>query len=179
MKYLKAEAPFTLKDGKTTKIRVYHQAPKEDARDVKYMEALMVTKNASDKMVLKSDAKALLPYPSRGAVLDRSHDVNLAGITELKIHPEMWDELVKSGKIDVEGNPIGIVVKESVEKDSSKITSEDLNPKDFSGDNEPQEDEPVLKTIVDEKQPLTEVSLDHKESENTREDSTGANPANG
>jgi pyruvate/2-oxoglutarate dehydrogenase complex dihydrolipoamide acyltransferase (E2) component len=107
MKYTKGKAPFALKDGKKTLIQTFHQSPKEGLKGNSYTRALMVTSAVSDKMVLEADAKCLLPAVSRGAILDRSHNVNLADIETLEIHPEIWDKLVADGVIDKDGNPVG------------------------------------------------------------------------
>ena len=118
MKYIKAEAPFALEDGKKTLVQTYHHKAKEGMRDNAYTNALMVNANISDKMVLVSDAKCLLPYPSRGAILDRSHNINLAELEELAIHPETWDKLVAQGVLDKNGNVLqGKSVKAVEEED--------------------------------------------------------------
>lgn len=104
MKYIKGTAPFAIKDGKKTLIQTYHQSKEEGLKGNSYTNALMVVETQSDKMVLVSDAKCLLPLPSRGAILDRSHNINLAGIEELVIHPEIFDKLVADGILDQGGN---------------------------------------------------------------------------
>lgn len=118
MKYTKGTAPFAIKDGKKTVIQTFCQSPKQGLRGNSYSDALMVTANQSDKMVLTSDAKCLLPYPSRGAILDRSHNINLGEVTEITVHPEIWDTLVEQGVLDKNGNLLQVKGAEAkVEED--------------------------------------------------------------
>lgn len=111
MKYIKVEAPFSLEEGKKSQVQVFKSEPGKTL-DVRYIKALMLPSSGSDKMVLTSDIKCLLPYPSRGAVIDRSHKVDFAGVEELHIEASAFDELVKEGKISAEG--VYLTVKEKV-----------------------------------------------------------------
>lgn len=116
MKYKKAKAPFKAKEGKKTVARIWRQEPGKPLEALSNSEVLMVPATGKDdKMVLQSDVKALLPWPSRGAVVPRSHQLNVSEILRtgvIELHPDVYAEYVKKGIIDKKGNCLTVTVKE-------------------------------------------------------------------
>ena len=107
MKYTKAESPFALKDGKKSHVRIWSQPAKRMLENLVTVKVLMAPTTVSDKMVLTSDVKPFLPWPSRGAVLPRTHSFNVAPVIEagvIELHPEVYDEYLEKGIIDKDGN---------------------------------------------------------------------------
>jgi hypothetical protein len=106
MKYKKGKSPFALKDGKKTIARIWIQHPKKAMEHLTDARVLMVSAADSDKMVLTSDIKALQPWPSNGAILPRTHQLNVLNVAEggvIELHPDSFAQYVKDGIIDAKG----------------------------------------------------------------------------
>lgn len=178
MKYIKAEAPFALKDGKKTLIQVFHQEAGQPMRDSEYIKAAMVAPTSGDKMVLLADAKALLPYPSRGAILTRSHAVNLAELEELHIHPEIFDDLVARGILTIDGVAAKVVAKEerrAADKNEAALVNEAAPAgSDFDVDKDGDVDATDVKMVAEAA--ASEESLEKADGENSSEDGNAASP---
>jgi hypothetical protein len=180
MKYVKAEAPFALEDGKKTLIQVFHQEAGQVMRDSEYIKAAMVAPTSGDKMVLLADAKCLLPYPSRGAILTRSHSANLAGLEELHIHPEIFDQLVERGILTVDGVAAKVVEKQerrAAEKTEAAPVIEaapDDKGSDFDVDKDGDVDATDVKMVAEAA--ADEESLEEADGKDSGEDSNAASP---
>lgn len=175
MKYVKAEAPFALKDGKKTLIQVFDGSNGKAIQSREYIKAAMLAPTESKQMVLLADAKALLPYPSRGAILDRSHSVNLAGITEIQMHPEIFDHLVEQGILSVDGVALKVAAKEErreAEKTEAAPTEETASNLDVNKDGVVDAND--VKIVAE----AAAESLEEADGKDGDENSASAGPAN-
>lgn len=192
MKYVKAEAPFALEDGKRTLIQAFYQKPGETMRNNEYIKAAMQSEMNSDKMVLLADVKSLLPYPTRGAILKRSYSINMAGVQEIQLHPEVFDELVEKGVLDKKGTYLketskkapAVVVEEVIAEPAIKeptieepiVEEPDIDipkesPLDVNQDGAV--DAKDVKIVAD----AAAESLDQTDGEDAGENSTATDPA--
>ena len=106
MKYIKGKRPFAQAAEKGAQIRTFVHEPRGNVQHAKYSKAYMVSAVESDKMILASDIRCLIPLRTKGAILGRSFDKNMAGLKELTLTPEAFDALVAEGYIDTAGEVI-------------------------------------------------------------------------
>jgi len=125
MKYVKAPAPFDLAKAKKSMIRVFARQRRGAMTSMQQTKALMLpSSHKSPNMVLTADVKALKPFPSRGAILSRSHAVNVAPTLNsgvILLHPDIFDEYVTKGIIDSEGNYPPLRKKAPVKKEAKVV----------------------------------------------------------
>ncbi len=153
MKYRKATAPFPLEKGMKTLVTTFTQVHGQKAQKVNTSHALMINALQSDKMVLKEHAKCLLPILTAGAILPRKHEINLANIAVIDLHPDYWDEYLKKGLIDEEGN---FVTKQEATKKVEVVVEVPVGENDGQGFvAETHEEAPIIAEV-----PATETSAD-------------------
>lgn len=175
MKYVKAEAPFALKDGKKTLIQVFDGSNGKAIQNREYLKAAMLSPTESDKMVLLADAKALLPYPSRGAILSRSHSVNLAGTKEILMHPEVFDHLVEQGVLSVDGVALKVAAKaERREAEKTEAAPKEETTSDLDVNNDGVVDANDVKIVAE----AAAESLEKGDGQDGDENGASAGPAN-
>jgi hypothetical protein len=121
MKYVKAPAPFALQKANISVIRIYSQQIRGVIEHMQQVKAKMLP--SSTKMVLTSDIKALKPYPSKGAILPKSHTANVIALKNsevINLHPDSFEEYVSAGIIDADGNYPPVVKKAPKQKEVAK-----------------------------------------------------------
>lgn len=106
MIYIRGTQEYKLRDGILGKISLTDDDGFTETPWIKRFEGI-------DEVVLVNEALAFVPYPSWGAILPNVHKFNFLAMLEteqLTLHPEAFDQYVKAGSIDEQGNyllPIG------------------------------------------------------------------------